>query len=303
VSNAVSRRSFFVGGAMSAAGAMSMPESAGAESRTKQVEFCCGAQADPDRAMNPIEYRQAMRLVKKTGYAYVEYPHLSHLSADDARELKAYTQEVGLKPLVTHSMVVVKESPQWQRKYRKDQPICCRNAEILGVKVIVDHVAPGGQKEEKLARDVARLKESAKVAADHGLELAVENIKDLSPAYCRRVVDAIDLPHVGCCCDTGHAMVWGAKPQDAIRVMGSKLINTHLQDGFGELDDHLPPGVGIADWAEIVNALREVKFNRPWMLEIVGRKDGRKIPELRDFGLEKAMVLGISYLKYFAERG
>jgi len=98
-------------------------------------------------------------------------------------------------------------------------------------------------------------------------------------------------------------MVWGAKPQDAIRVMGSKLINTHLQDGFGELDDHLPPGVGIADWAEIVNALREVKFNRPWMLEIVGRKDGRKIPELRDFGLEKAMVLGISYLKYFAERG
>ena len=268
-----------------------------------RVEFCCGAvaQAELGKSLTAKEYRDAMRLVKKTGYEYVEYPHLDHLSEEQTRELKDYTAEIGLKPVVAHSKVLAAETAEAHRLYRELQPICARNAEILGVKVIVDHVAAGFQKED-LGRDVKRLKESAKVVSDHGLELAVENIPGQSPEYCRKVADEIDMGHVGCCCDTGHAIIYGTQPQDAIRILGDKLINIHLQDGFGEEDDHLPPGIGIMNWAEIVQALFEVRYDRPWMIEISPELKKRKIPELRSIGVEKAMVLGIRYLKYFIEQ-
>lgn len=268
-----------------------------------KVEFCCGAvaQAELGKSLTPKEYRDAMRLLKKTGYQYVEYPHLAHLSEDQIRELKDYTAEVGLEPVFAHSKVLGAETPQAHRLYRDLQPICLRNAEILGVKVIVDHVAAGFQKED-IARDVKRLKESAKVVSDHGLELAVENIPGQSPEYCRQVVDEIDMPHVGCCCDTGHALLNGTQPQDAIRIMGGKLFNTHLQDCFGTEDDHLPPGIGIMSWAAIVQALFDVQYDRPWMIEISPELKKRKIPELRSIGVEKAMVLGIRYLEYFIEQ-
>ena len=265
------------------------------------IEFGCGAQAEPDEFLDPSGYLGAMRLVSKTGYTCVEYPHLAHLSADEAAELKGYTQEVGLVPWVTHSKVLTAESPDAHRQYRRDQPICARNAEVLSVQVIVDHVGVDGEGED-VVRDVARLRESARVAADHGLELAVENTLTLSPEYTRRVVDAIGEPHVGCCCDTGHALLTGTPPQDAIRVMGDRLINTHLQDCFGERDDHLPPGIGVMDWPEIVKALVEIGYQRPWMLEISGAKAHRACPDVRDLGLEKVMVTGLAYLKYCAAR-
>ncbi len=271
------------------------------------VEFCCGAQLEsgdplrPSEFLNPCQYREAMQCVSKVGYTWVEFPHLAHLSAEEAVVLKAHTEEVGLKPWATHSKVLTEESPDAHRRYRQEQRICARNAEILGVRVIVDHVGVEGV-DEDIDRDAERLKESARVAADHGLEMAVENPLTLSVEYTRRVVDAIGEAHVGCCCDTGHALVNGTAPHDAVHIMGDKLFNTHLHDGFGEQDDHLPPGIGRMDWGRIVRALFEVGFDRPWMLEISGHKAHRKSAELRDLGLERVMVIGLRFLQYHVEQ-
>lgn len=266
-----------------------------------RVAFCCGAQAEPDHLLNPLEYRDAMQRVRTTGYTCVEYPHLVHLSAEQAAELKAHTEDLALMPWCTHSNVLEEESPPAHRRYREAQRLCARNAEILGVRVIVDHVGVDGEG-ESVDRDVKRLSESARLAADHGLEMAVENTLTLSSEYTRRVVDAIGMARVGCCCDTGHALLTGTAPQEAIRIMGDKLFNTHLQDCFGERDDHLPPGIGTMDWAEIVRALFDVGFTRPWMLEISGEKPNRKCPELRSLGLEKVMVIGRRFLQHHVEQ-
>jgi len=264
-----------------------------------QIQFGTGAQLEDREYLSPPEYRDAMQLLKGCGYTHVEYPHLAHLSAEEACEVRNYTRELGLVPFDTHSKVLTAESPDAHRQYRKDRAICCRNAEILGVKIIVDHVAAGGQPED-IARDAGRLRESAQTAGDHGLELAVENLPDQTPEYAARVADEIGLPNVGCCCDTGHALLAGVAPELGIRQMGHRLRVTHIQDTFGIRDDHFPPGIGSIDWMEVVKALLEIGFDRPWMLEISGAKPHRDSPDLKDIGLEKALRLGISYLSHIA---
>ena len=52
--------------------------------------------------------------------------------------------------------------------------------------------------------------------------------------------------------------------------MADKIIFTHLHDGFGKSDDHLPPGIGTFNWEAILQALKRTGYRRPMMPEISG---------------------------------
>jgi sugar phosphate isomerase/epimerase len=89
-------------------------------------------------------------------------------------------------------------------------------------------------------------------------------------------VQSLGLPGVGFNIDTGHAVLHGMTPADAIRLMGPLLLTTHLQDNLGKQDDHLPPGRGGIDWPGTLAALREVKYKGMLMVEISDCPPGRE---------------------------
>lgn len=111
-------------------------------------------------------------------------------------------------------------------------------------------------------------------AAEFGIKVAVENlfggrfyskIDDLI-----RVVEAVNLPNVGYCFDSGHANVDGLDIPATIHRLSDKLFELHLHDNNGKKDQHLPIGFGIIDWVEVIKALNEINYQHTITFEFPG---------------------------------
>ena len=127
---------------------------------------------------------------------------------------------------------------------------------------------------EALARTLGNL---APAAAKAGITLAIENCAPRADLeFLVATVDALALPAVGFNIDTGHAALHGMTPAEAIRLMGHRLATTHMQDNFGQRDDHLPPGKGTIDWTATRDALLEVGYKGMFMVEISDCPPGRE---------------------------
>jgi sugar phosphate isomerase/epimerase len=147
---------------------------------------------------------------------------------------------------------------------------------------------------EKMLDNIARnLKFMGKLANEHGIKLALENLGRFEPfgslELLPKIVDAIDEPNVGYCIDSGHAHVFGESVSEWIRLAGKKLFETHFHDNHGawasknfgksfvkstkETDEHLSPGFGTIDWTDTANALNKINFDGPVGFETGGWPD------------------------------
>jgi sugar phosphate isomerase/epimerase len=80
-----------------------------------------------------------------------------------------------------------------------------------------------------------------------------------------------ELPHLRCHLDLGHCNLFGRDPVAMIRRFGSRLYHVHVHDNDGRRDLHLPPGTGSIDWTAVVQALRQVGYDRTITLEVFSR--------------------------------
>jgi sugar phosphate isomerase/epimerase len=111
-------------------------------------------------------------------------------------------------------------------------------------------------------------------AQQSGVTLTVENV---SWCYLRRVehirrVQAACLP-LGFTFDPFQAREAGQSPPDIIRAMGDQLVTVHLSDfGCGEIR-HLSLGQGSIDWPPIFQALADIGYRGPLIVEAPYRGD------------------------------
>ena len=106
-----------------------------------------------------------------------------------------------------------------------------------------------------------------------GVEMVLENIKDIDPAARRAVVEAADSPALRLSVDTGHAhwahCAGGAMPADRfIRDAGALLGHVHLQDADGHADRHWPLGCGNIGWHGVFEALGACRSRPRLIVEI-----------------------------------
>lgn len=96
-----------------------------------------------------------------------------------------------------------------------------------------------------------------------GVEMVLENIKDVDPAARRAVVEAAGSPALRLSVDTGHAHwaygICGAPPADRfIADAGELLAHVHLQDTDAYADRHWPLGTGTICWHGVFDALAQI---------------------------------------------
>lgn len=72
---------------------------------------------------------------------------------------------------------------------------------------------------------------------------------------------------VGACLDTGHIHL-GRHWREFVRIAGGRIRHIHAHDNRGHWDDHLPPGDGGVDWAEVSTTLAAARFDGWIMLEL-----------------------------------
>lgn len=115
-------------------------------------------------------------------------------------------------------------------------------------------------------------------AEKYGLVIAVENAFERSntPDEVMYYVEKIKHPNLGCCFDSGHALVmnsypgkgeygdymknqvWSGKVENycnAFEKMAPAIVTCHLHGNDGFSDQHLPPGNGIENWEILAEKL------------------------------------------------
>ncbi len=229
-----------------------------------------------ENAFDLAAHRESLKLIRGCGFDGCEFSHYQHLTPAEQTSLRDTCAEIGLTPWSAHSWVPLPGAVANVADALPKLRASLEGAARLGVSVMVLHSA-GGEAEDRRAALGQTLRDLAPPAAKAGITLAIENCSNRADLeFLIATVDALALPAVGFNCDTGHAVLHGMTPAEVIRLMGHRLATTHMQDNFGQRDDHLPPGKGTIDWVATRDALLEVKYQGTFMVEISDCPPGRE---------------------------
>ncbi|MRG44694.1 TIM barrel protein [Chitinophaga sp. SYP-B3965] len=128
------------------------------------------------------------------------------------------------------------------------------------------------QKKQEREWCINGLKESVKVAADHGVVIGLEPLNRFETDMINTVDQALELvkevdsPHLQILLDTFHANIEEKNIPAAIRKIGKALL-CHIQ---GNESDRGTPGTGHLDWPGIKEALVEIGYEGAIVLETFG---------------------------------
>lgn len=101
-----------------------------------------------------------------------------------------------------------------------------------------------------------------------GTVLAMENVFDDSPMPLKRLLDAIDSPHLGHCFDVGHFRLFSrVSMEEWFQTLGKRIAEVHVHDNNGQRDEHLPPGEGDIDFTMLFSLLKKCSSNIIYTIE------------------------------------
>ena len=144
----------------------------------------------------------------------------------------------------------------------------------LGGSMVVVHPSDLERSRHHVAARLADCTSSLAILAENcralGVTIAVESplphLIGGHPIEFEEILRPLD-ESVGVCLDTGHTAL-GRHWRRFVEVAGARLVHVHAHDNHGLRDDHLPPGEGTIDWAEVRSTLESVNFAGWVMLEL-----------------------------------
>jgi sugar phosphate isomerase/epimerase len=144
----------------------------------------------------------------------------------------------------------------------------------LGGSLVVVHPSDlerdGQDVDARLACSASSLSALAESCRQEGVTLVVESplphLIGGHPDEFRWLLDRLD-GAVRVCLDTGHTFL-GGHWHAFLGIADGRLAHVHANDNRGHRDDHLPPGDGHIDWADIARSLAAVDFSGWAMLEL-----------------------------------
>jgi len=126
--------------------------------------------------------------------------------------------------------------------------------------------------DEERARDmdllVENLGELANFAADHGVVLCVEPLNRFETSFINlaeqaiKVVDRVNHPNCQVMLDTFHMNIEEKASGDAILATGKRLKHLHSCE-----NDRGAPGSGHVAWQEVAQALKDIDYDGPVVIE------------------------------------
>ena len=159
--------------------------------------------------------------------------------------------------------------------------------EAIGVKNMVLHcdnmVGSTLSRQEKIERNVEKLRELAEYINNKDITICLENLRPHSAEETELVdknandllyiIDRVGSDKFGICLDTGHLNLTDKNQREFILKAGSKLKALHIANNEGVTDQHMMPySRGTVNFVEVVKALREIGYNGLFNLEIPGER-------------------------------
>lgn len=218
--------------------------------------------------------------VRKMGFDILEVA-LDDPALIDAKQLRQLTEDNGLSVTVCGAFGPTRDISSDDPAIRKNGADYIRDAigfaEAVGSTLFSGPVysavgktrmVPESQKKQEWAWCVENLRELGKVASDAGVTVGVEPLNRFESDMINLVEQAlnlvreVDYPAYRIHIDTFHANIEEKSIPDAIRLAGGLLGHFHACE-----NDRGIPGTGHQDWTGIRDALKEVNYDGPVVIE------------------------------------
>ena len=180
------------------------------------------------------------------GFVLGEGEEYEHLIRTTIRSIEACGM-LGIENLVVHSAIATCNTPRMGRKWyfetnKRFYESFFPAMEKTGVNVLIENTC-----EQNTA-----LPYDEKPGLSEGLFYYAEDMLEL--------LDYINHPLLHACWDTGHAAMRKMDQYGALTKLGNHLRAVHIQDNFGEHDEHIAPFMGVMNMDEIMNGLIDSGF-------------------------------------------
>ncbi|MCC6488846.1 MAG: sugar phosphate isomerase/epimerase [Candidatus Hydrogenedentes bacterium] len=163
-------------------------------------------------------------------------------------------------------------------------------AEALGARYVLFHsqynpiirvpIYPATYREQSLRFWPEIIEEAEK----RRIAIYIENMFDDAPEPMRELAEAFGSPWFKLCIDVAHAEIYSSLDITAwIDAFGEHLRHVHLNDSYGELDDHLGLGQGVLGIARALQKLKATQLPLTYALET----GTNTVASLRFLGLRK----------------
>jgi sugar phosphate isomerase/epimerase len=138
-----------------------------------------------------------------------------------------------------------------------------------GAKTGISSFYPGRDR----AQNLKSVQTLARVARNHGVSIAIENLPEPYTGLMKSVKDFGDFytqinVDIGMVLDVGHSNVNG-QTESFLKAFGDRIVHLHLSDNNGTGDQHLGIGWGTVNWDGVVSLLRKLGYDGTAIIESV----------------------------------
>ena len=111
-------------------------------------------------------------------------------------------------------------------------------------------------------------------AESKGIQIVLENMWEFDPSIIGYVLNRIDSPSMNACLDVGHTQLFsGLKLEDWLHDLEGKVAHIHINNNYGDDDEHLGLDDGVMEYKKIIPVLREIPNRPAIVLEIEDFED------------------------------
>ena len=251
---------------------------------------------------------EAMRYIREAGFRYVDY----NFGMDYAVSGGAYADDwqgyvdgvlqeaerLGLQFVQAHApmgfgtpIVPGKERDRLIAATKRSIEVCA----ALGIPNLVVHsgYSKGLTKAETFAQNKSFYLDILHTAEEQGITILsenfdimclpdyywVDNVQDLV-----ELIDYIDHPLLHACWDAGHGNMQKTPQDEALRLLGKHVYALHVQDNFGNADQHMAPYMGSLNLDSLMHGLLDIGYTGYFTFEACSMFSaiGKRQPFLQD---------------------
>ena len=207
--------------------------------------------------------------------------HFDYNEDGEIKELKKRAKKERIEIFSVHapSGIDISSVNEWERvRSVREVEKAIVVAKRLGANYVIVH--PGEERLDgdvqikKVKRSIAEIVDFSKIWK---ITILLENtqpgkIGD-TPGELESILSMFDKSGIGCCLDTSHLNLLGAKMSDAISSLHKYIKEVHISDNHGKWDDHILPYDGNIDWNDFLGGLGDIHFDGGFCFELAPVED------------------------------
>ncbi len=131
---------------------------------------------------------------------------------------------------------------------------------------------PGPNNDLCLDSLVKNLNQIVEIGKDHNVNICLENSPKYDLVLCdnlsdyRKVLEKVK--GIKATLDVGHAHTSSNRPEEYFSAMKDFIMDIHIHDNMGKMDEHQCPGQGSLDFTKLLPVCKHSGYNGPFTLEL-----------------------------------